>query len=116
MVNSRRIFPRLLRSSGELPDVAHLVRIQQGSLQVSSTTIPELWIDIMHRGLVTKSDAATSSMCPSYRIFRGLQVCPPVITSCILSLGINLDLVLSLDGPTEGCAALFDNWPGGVGP
>ena len=120
MVNCGRIFPRLLRSSGELPDVAHLVRIQQGSLQVTSTTTsPELWINIGHRGLVTESDAPTSSssICPSYRIFRGLQVCPSVITSssCILSLGINLDRVLGLDCPTEGCAALFENRASGVG-
>jgi hypothetical protein len=110
-----RIFPLLLRSSGELSDVAHLVRIQQGCLQVASTTTsPELLINIWHRRLVAKSDATT--MCPSYRIFLGLQVCPPAIASYILSLGINLERVLGLDGPTEGCATLFDYMASGVGP
>lgn len=93
------------------------MRIQQGCLQdTRASTSPELLINIRHRRLVAESDAATTTMCPSYRIFLGLQICPPVIASYILSLGINLYRVLGLDGPTDGCATLFDNMASGVGP
>ena len=94
------------------------MRIQQRLLHDTTSTSPELSINIGHRRLVTKSDAtSTTIMFTSYIIFQGLQVCPPLNSNYILSLGINLNRVLSLDGPTEWSAALFENLAtSGVGP
>lgn len=39
-----------------------------------------------------------------------------ISSTYILSLGISLDRILSLDCPTEWCAALFGNRASGVGP